>query len=104
MRRIEFWGLTWVYFMTGIGSFTVLLQTPAYLIALGYSPAFAAKAYGAIGLLSPAGIIGITVLSQRLGQTPAILASYALSFLGVVCLLAFDQTSSMILLGLFILF
>ncbi|MDP6728929.1 MAG: MFS transporter [SAR324 cluster bacterium] len=103
IQRIEFWGLTWVYFMTGVGSFTVLLQTPAYLVEMGYSTAFAARAFGFVGLLSPLGIIGITVLSRRYGQTPVILVSYGLSFLGVVFLLLFEQTSSLILLILFIL-
>ncbi len=104
LKSIEFWGLAWVYFVTGIGSFTVLLQTPAYMIQLGYSPAFAAGVYGAIGFLSPAGIIGITLLSQRFGRTPTILVSYAMSILGVVCLLGFDYTASLLLLGLFVLF
>ena len=103
IQKVEFWGLTWVYFITGIGSFTVLLQTPAYLVEMGYSTAFAARAFGFVGLLSPLGIIGITVLSRRFGQSPVILVSYLLSLLGVVFLLLFEQTSSMILLILFIL-
>ena len=104
IRRVEFWGLAWVYFMTGVGSFTVLLQTPAHLVEMGYSTAFAARAFGFLGLLSPLGIIGITVLSRHFGQTPVILVSYGLSFFGVVFLLLFEQTSFLFLLFLFILF
>ena len=65
LRTFEFWGLAWVYFMTGVGSFTVLLQAPAYLVDMGYSTSFAAKTFGAVGLFAPVGIIGITVLSRR---------------------------------------
>ena len=103
LRTFEFWGLAWVYFMTGVGSFTVLLQTPAFLVDMGYSTSFAAKIYGTIGLFAPAGIIGITVLSRRYGQTPMILLSYSLSFFGVLCLLGFERSPMMFLLVLFVL-
>jgi hypothetical protein len=46
IKKVEFWGLTWVYFITGMGSFTVLLQTPAYLVEMGYSTAFVARTFG----------------------------------------------------------
>lgn len=88
VRGAAFWGLCWSFLFTGIGMYTVLLQTPAYLVELGYTPQFAASAFGAIGLLAPIGMVGFGWLGDRIGRRRSVLLSYGCTIIGMLCVLA----------------
>ncbi|HZD26459.1 MAG TPA: MFS transporter, partial [Alphaproteobacteria bacterium] len=77
LRMPAFWGIAATFFFTSVGMYAINLQTPAYLVEIGYTPQQAARAYGLIGLLLPAGMIGFGWLGDRLGRRRAVLISYA---------------------------
>lgn len=83
VRMPAFWGIIASYLFTGIGMFTVSLQAPAFLISIGYEPRTAAEAFGLIGLLVPAGMIGFGWLGDRIGRRRVVLISYAGTLAGL---------------------
>lgn len=97
-----FWGLTWTFCMTGIGMYSVMLQTPAFLTEIGYTPQTAAQAFGLVGILAPVGMIGFGWLGDRIGRRRAILLSYALTLGGIACLLGLTRQPSLLLLAGFV--
>ncbi len=102
LRTTAFWGMAFSYFCTSAAMFLVVLQTPAFLVGAGYSPREAAQAFGLLGLLLPAGMIGFGWLGDRIGRPRAVLISYALTISGIFCLMQLDFGRSTVLLGLFI--
>ena len=102
VRTAAFWGLIWAFCLTGIGMYTVMLQTPAFLTEIGYAPQAAAQAFGLVGILAPAGMIGFGWLGDRIGRRRAILLSYGLTLGGIACLLGLTQGPSLPLLAGFI--
>ena len=86
-RMPAFYGLIFSFAWTGIGMYTVLLQTPAFLIELGFTASQAANAFGAIGLLAPAGMIGFGWVGDRIGRRVAVLISYGLTLSGICMLI-----------------
>ena len=99
VRMLPFWSLIWVFSLTGVGMFTVLVQLVAYLIEIGFAPLKAASAYGFAGMLTPVGMIGFGWITDRVGRRRAAGASYMLTVLGFVGLLALGAYRSDILLG-----
>lgn len=86
LRMGAFWGLVWCFCFTGIGMYTVILQTPAFLVEVGYTPQAAASAFGLVGLLAPLGMVIIGMLADRFGRRRMVLVSYALTVLGIASL------------------
>lgn len=103
LRSWTFWGLIWAFCLTGVGMYAVSLQTPAYLQENGFSAQFAAQAYGALGLMAPAGMIGFGWLGDRIGRRNAVLASYALTLSGVALAFAVGLWPTALAVGLFVL-
>jgi len=99
-----FWGLILTFTMTGVGMYAALLQVPSFLVETGYSPQFAAQAYGMIGLLGPLGMVGFGWLGDRIGRRNAVLLSYAFTVLGMAALLALTRGPSLVLVATFVLF
>jgi MFS family permease len=99
---LAFWGMSVTFLFTSGAMFLVVLQTPAYLVHVGYSPREAAEAFGLLGLLLPAGMIGFGWLGDRIGRPRAILISYCLTIAGIFCLNMLVTEQSLLLLGLFI--
>jgi MFS family permease len=103
LRSGAFWGLIFTFSMTGIGMFTVILQVPAFLVEAGYTPQFAAQAFGAIGLLAPLGMLGFGWLGDRIGRRNSILLSYALTVFGMASLLGLTLGPSLALVTGFVI-
>ena len=102
VRTTAFWGLIWTFCLTGIGMYTVMLQTPAFLTEIGYAPQAAAQAFGLVGVLAPVGMITFGWLGDRIGRRRAILLSYGLTLGGIACLLALARQPSLLLLTGFV--
>lgn len=100
---VAFWGMSFTFLCTSGAMFLVVLQTPAYLVHAGYSPREAAEAFGLLGLLLPAGMIGFGWLGDRIGRPRAIVISYCLTISGIFCLNMLARDQSLLLLGLFII-
>ena len=92
LKTAGFWGICWVYLMTGIASYTIILQTPSLLVSLGHDLEFAAIVQGANGFLATIGMIAISQIVPRFGQTRIILISYGCSILGTLSLLIYANT------------
>lgn len=103
LRSWTFWGLIWAFCLTGVGMYAVSLQTPAYLQENGFSAQFAAQAYGALGFMAPIGMVGFGWLGDRIGRRNAVLASYALTLLGVALAFLIGLWPTAIAVGLFVL-
>jgi MFS family permease len=104
LRTNAFWGLFLAYFATSWASYSVLPQSVAYLIGQGFSPMFAASAFGMAGALSTFGIIGIASLSDVIGRRQAATLSYMSSILGITALLLTATYPSILLVYAFVLF
>jgi MFS family permease len=104
LRTDAFWGLFVAYFVTSWASYSVLPQSVAYLIGQGFSPLFAASAFGMSGALSTVGIIGVASLSDVIGRRQAATLSYASTMLGILALLLTATFPSVLLVYGFVLF
>ncbi len=102
VRHPAFWGIGWSFLFTSTGMFSVSLQTPAYLVSIGYTPQQAADAFGLLGLLLPVGMVGFGWLGDRIGRHRAVLLSYCLTVGGLGCLLALGSGPSLLFLAGFI--
>lgn len=103
LRHPAFWGIVWSFNFTGVGMYSVSLQTPAYLVAVGYTPRQAAEAFGLIGLLMPIGLIGFGWFADRIRRQYAILSSYVLSITAIALLLTLSSGPSPVRLAVFVL-
>jgi MFS family permease len=104
LRTDAFWGLFVAYFATSWASYSVLPQSVAYLIGQGFSPLFAASAFGMAGALSTIGIIAVASLSDVIGRRQAATLSYASTILGILSLLLTATYPSVLLVYGFVLF
>jgi MFS family permease len=91
LSQAPFWGLFGVFFFTSIAIWSVMLQTVAYLVDVGFDPLVASTAYGAVGAMSIAGIIGTGWLADRYGRRRVITGSYALTITGILLLWSLGQ-------------
>jgi MFS family permease len=102
LRMGAFWGLVWTFCFTGIGMYTVILQTPAYLVEVGYTPQQAASAFGLVGLLAPIGMVVFGALADRYGRRRMVLVSYAFTVFGIFCLAQLLRGPSLVWLAGFV--
>jgi MFS family permease len=103
LRNPAFWGLASVFFFTGSGMFSVMVQAVAYLVELGYAPLQAASIYGLVGVLTPLGIIGFAWADGRIGRHPSAAISYLFSLGGLAALWALKAYQGPVLLAAFVL-
>lgn len=103
LREPAFWGLASVFFFTGSGMFSVMVQGVAYLVELGYPPLKAASLYGLVGILTPVGIIAFSWMDGRIGRHASALASYVFSLTGLLALYLLRYDLHPVLLGIFVL-
>ena len=86
VRHHAFWALFWTFFFTAIGMYAITPQIVAYLIDAGFPPLQAATAWGFSGVVLLFGMLGVSWLDGIIGRRPSVLASYALSILGIFLL------------------
>jgi MFS family permease len=104
VRTGAFWGLFVAYFATSWASYSVLPQSVAYLVGQGFSPLFAASAFGVTGALSTVGIIGVAALSDIIGRRQAATLSYLSTMIGISALLLTARYPTALLVYTFVLF
>jgi len=85
-RDVPFWGLFGTYFIASATSWSIMLQTVAYLVSVGFDPLLAATAYGAVGSMSVVGIIASGWACDRFGQRNVVTLGYAGTVLGILFL------------------
>jgi MFS family permease len=71
-----YWGLAQLFFCTATAMFSVVVQLVAFFVDAGFSPLTAATAYGALGMLSAASIMGSGFLSDRFGYRQTATVSF----------------------------
>jgi len=103
LRMPAFWALPYTFAVTGLGMYSVTLQTPAFLIEVGYSPATAAQAFGLVGLMAPIGMLAFGWLGDRIGRRRAMLLSYGFTLAGIGCLMMLAAGPSALWLAGFVL-
>ena len=94
------WGLAQLFFCTATAMFSVVVQLVAFLVDAGFSPLTAATAYGMLGMLSAASVMGSGFLSDRFGYRQTATVSFAGTASGMALLLfltAFPSTGLLVL-------
>jgi MFS family permease len=102
LRSPVFWGLIQVFFFTAAGMFSIVVQLIAFFVDAGFSPLAAATAFGIVGLLSAASVMGSGIAADRFGYRQTVTASFAGTLSGMLVLIAITFTSSWFLLVLFV--
>jgi MFS family permease len=102
LRSRVFWGLMQIFFCTAAGMFSIVVQLVAFFVEIGFSPLAAATAFGIVGLLSAASVMGSGVAADRFGYRQTATVSFAGTLSGMLVLLALTVTPSWFLLALFV--
>ncbi|MGE5641213.1 MAG: MFS transporter [Clostridia bacterium] len=102
VRTPLYWGLVQCFFFTAMAMFAILVQLVAFLIDAGFPPISAATAYGFVGMLSAASVMGSGFTSDRFGYRQAVTASFVGTASGMALLVAMNTWPSMLLLILFV--
>jgi MFS family permease len=102
LRSRVFWGLVQVFFCTAAGMFSIVVQLIAFFVDIGFSPLVAATAFGIVGLLSAASVMGSGVAAERFGYRQTVTASFCGTASGMVLLLLLTLNPSPLLLILFV--
>ncbi|MZR29334.1 MFS transporter [Sneathiella litorea] len=104
IRTWPFWGLASVFFFTGNGMFSVVIQAVTYLIEVGFTPIEASVNYGLSGLLIPVGMLGAGYLALKIGLFKTAMFSYVITIVAVICIWLLDRSDHLIPLYGFIIF
>ncbi len=102
IREPGFWGLFAVFFFTSTAIYAVSLQTVVYLVEQGFSPIDAASAFGALGMLSVAGMAGAGWLADRVGRRRTVAVTFTMTLAGIAALAALALAPSPLLMVLFV--
>jgi predicted MFS family arabinose efflux permease len=102
IRTPLYWGLCQVFFFTATAMFTVIVQLVAFFVDVGFSPITAASAYGALGLMSAASVMGSGFTSDRFGYRQTVTATFIGTAAGMALLLLLTFDASPIVLALFV--
>jgi MFS family permease len=97
-----YWGLAQLFFCTATAMFSVVVQLVAFFVDAGFSPLTAATAYGALGMLSAASIMGSGFLSDRFGYRQTATVSFIGTASGMLLLFFLTIYPSPLLLILFV--
>lgn len=102
LRTPVFWGLIQVFAGTAAGMFSIVVQLVAFFVDAGFTPLAAASAFGLVGLLSAASVMGSGLASDRFGYRQTVSVSFAGTASGMVLLLLLSIYPSPVLLVLFV--
>jgi MFS family permease len=98
-RDGAFWGLFAVFFFTAAAIYSTTVQAVVYLVDTGFTALQAATAFGAIGVLSTAGMGSAGWLADRIGRRRSVAISFSLTIAGVIMLMALSRAPGLWLLG-----
>ena len=102
IRTPLYWGLCQVFFFTATAMFTVIVQLVAFFVDVGFSPIAAAGAFGALGLMSAASVMGSGISAERFGYRQTITVTFIGTASGMAILLLLTYVASPALLALFV--
>ena len=102
VRTPVFWGLIQVFGCTAAAMFSIVVQLVAFLVDAGFPPLTAATAFGIVGLLSAASVMGSGFASERFGYRQTVTASFAGTAAGMLTLLAITAYPFTMLLAVFV--
>jgi MFS family permease len=102
VRTPVFWGLVQVFACTAAAMFSIVVQLVAFLVDAGFPPLTAATAFGVVGLLSAASVMGSGFASDRFGYRQTVTMSFAGTAAGMLTLLAMTAFPSSALLVVFV--
>ena len=97
-----YWGLALLFFCTATAMFSITVQLVAFLIDAGFSPLAAATAYGVVGMMSAASIMGSGLLSERFGYRQTVTVSFVGTATGMSILILLAIEPSIALLTAFV--
>lgn len=103
VRTLSFWGLASVFFFTGNGMFSIVIQAVTYLIEIGLTPIEASVNFGLTGLLIPVGMLGAGYLALKIGLFRTAMLSYVITITAVICLWLLDRADHILPLYGFII-
>lgn len=103
LRTPEFWLLVQCFFFTACSTYSVVVQTVAFLVDEGYPPLDAALAFGTSGMLSIIGVLGAGWLSSRKGYRFTVTLSFTATLIGLLGLLGFSYVHSPLLVLVYVL-
>jgi MFS family permease len=95
-------GLAQLFFCTATAMFSIVVQLVAFFVDAGFSPLAAATAYGMVGMLSAASIMGSGLLSDRFGYRQTVTVSFMGTATGMSILLLLTYSPSIFLLAAFV--
>ncbi|HUG16061.1 MAG TPA: MFS transporter [Thermomicrobiales bacterium] len=96
LRAVPFWWLNAAFFLANLATMTIIVHLIPYLIREGYSPAFAASAAGAIGLLALPGRLIFTPLGGRIERRYVTAGIFACQTVALLVLLLSQSTAGVI--------
>ncbi len=102
VRTPVFWGLVQVFACTAAAMFSIVVQLVAFLVDAGFPPLTAATAFGVVGLLSAASVMGSGFGADRFGYRQTVSLSFAGTAAGMLTLLALTAVPSTVLLVVFV--
>jgi MFS family permease len=82
--------------------FSIIVQMVAFLIDSGFSPLAAATAYGAVGLMSAASVMGSGFMAERFGYRQTVSVTFVGTAAGMLILLLLTVFPSYLLLLAFV--
>jgi MFS family permease len=101
-RTPLFLGLSQAFFCTAVAMFSIIVQLVAFLIDAGFSPLAAATAYGAVGLMSAASVMGSGFMAERFGYRQTVSVTFVGTAAGMLILLLLTAFPSYLLLLAFV--
>ncbi|MFQ6111800.1 MAG: MFS transporter, partial [Nitrospinota bacterium] len=100
----EFWGIFLSRVFTPMGVFILLTHHVAYVVEVGFSPAYVTFLLGLSGLLAAPSMIGFGYLSDRIGRVLAVTITFLLFIAAAAVLLLIKDPSQGWLLYLYVIF
>jgi MFS family permease len=101
-RTPLFRGLSQAFFCTATAMFSIIVQLVAFLIDAGFSPLAAATAYGVVGLMSAASVMGSGFMAERFGYRQTVSVTFVGTAAGLLILLLITAFPSYVLLLAFV--
>ncbi|MCF8466451.1 MAG: MFS transporter [Sneathiella sp.] len=96
IRTWAFWGLASVFFFTGNGMFSIVIQAVTYLIEIGFTPIEASVNFGLTGIFIPVGMLGAGYLALKIGLFRTAMLSYVVTITAVICLWLLDRSDHLL--------